>query len=148
MRLQILSFQSSIPTSASLNPFKQQSPIRHFPDHHNRHNSSKITIRITIKALNYRILTPTNGFTWKSSLANKTLITPEEIQGSTTKTIQTTQVATTTITSITISETKAFTKTNLSSMSPSSITSNHNKTIPLNKHLTRQQVNHGNKMQI
>jgi len=145
MRLQILSFRRSIPTSASLNPFKQQSPIRHFPDHHNRHNSSKITIRITIQALNCRILTSTNGSTMKSSLANN----KTHIQGSITKTIQTTEVAATTITTTTISEAKAFTKTNLSSMSPSSsISSNHNKTIPLNKHLTRQQVNHGNKMQI
>ncbi|MFM7853363.1 MAG: hypothetical protein ACKO96_15945, partial [Flammeovirgaceae bacterium] len=62
----------------------------------------------TIQALNCRILTPTNGSTLKSNLANKTHISTEEIKGSTTKTIQTTQVATTTITITTISEDKAL----------------------------------------
>jgi len=72
--------------------------------------------------------------TFKSGLINnKTYILPEEIQDSTTKTIQTTQVATST----TISETKAITKTNLNSKpSSSSSSSDHNITIPLYTDLT------------
>ena len=157
MQQRILSFHSLIPKLPSLNSFKQQlprfhpqPPFRHFPDHHNRHNSSKIKIMTIIKALSSKILTPTNKSTFPSSLSNnKTYTSPEEIKGSTTKTIQTTQVATSTITTTTISETKVITKTNLSSMPPSSSSSssrNHNITIPLNKYLTQQQVSHGNKM--
>ena len=135
MQARILSFRSSIPTPTSLSPFKHQlprlhpqPPFRHSTDHHNRHNSNKITLITTIKALSSKILTPTN----------KTYISPEEVKGSTTKTIQTTQVATSTITTTTIRDTKVITKTNLSSMPPSSSSSsNHYITIPLNKDLTQ-----------
>ena len=155
MQARILSFHSSIPKPTSLNPFKQQlprlhpqPPFRHFPDHHNRHNTSKITIMTTIKALSSKILTPTNKSTFPSSLSNnKTHISPEEIKGSTTKTIQITQVATSTIPTTTIRDTKGITITNLSSMPPSSSSSsNHYIAFPLNKDLTQQQLSNGNKM--
>ncbi len=148
MQARILSFRSSIPTPTSLSPFKHQlprlhpqPPFRHSTDHHNRHNSNKITLITTIKALSSKILTPTN----------KTYISPEEVKGSTNKTIQTTQVATSTIPTTTIRDTKVITKTNFSStLWMASFSSNHltSKIFKPNHFIQQQQVNLGQKLEI
>jgi hypothetical protein len=128
-----------------------QPPFRDFPDHHKRDNSSKIT---TIKALplSTKVASTINNPTLPNKLTNKPDTTMEEIKGQTTaKAFKTTQVAST-ITKITIRDTKAITKTTLRSMPPSSSSSsNHfkaSKIFKLNHFTQQQQVNLGHKLEI